>query len=520
MGKKPLSGVEVFCYGVGHFLNDMTAGLWFSFLLIFLTEVAKLDAAHAGSVMLAGQVADAIATPLVGWASDHTNIRWGRRKVWVLGGAVLVNLSFFFVFNRCWLCESTGINETVWFATLASIFNVGWAALQVAHMALVPDLTSDEHQSTRLNSARYAGCIAATLAVLLITTVSFNRLGLSYGAFSITSISAIVLGDIMTVVFLIGVREPSQSQSHSDAAARGSQRRSRSSSLSSSSFREVKQHGWPAWFKKLSFYQVAFVYMLSRISVNLSQVYMPFYLRRSLGLVSHADVLAEVPAVIMVVSFATTMAMRSLNAKIGRLACYAFGALLSTLGCGALFVILPGFWWSVFVFAILIGIGSTSLLVTAVSMEADLVDKQVKTGAFVYGFMSFTDKIGNGILIKFMAPYTEDDRDLRYLNALLPSSAALLGLLFVMSMPFYWRQLAAKFRSKDRDATPAVEDYCAEPSIIGSIHNSLNGRDFLREVEAAEAQAEAESLLPSGRQGEMVPPGCSSVQCERDPLLP
>jgi Na+/melibiose symporter-like transporter len=108
---------ERLSYGVGHVLNDLTAACWFTYLLPFLTET--LTYPEAGTVFLSGQIADAIATPLVGFThfvpadqaagiySDRTVSRFGKRKIWAAGGALLVLFSFglvFPVFNECVPC--------------------------------------------------------------------------------------------------------------------------------------------------------------------------------------------------------------------------------------------------------------------------------------------------------------------------------------------------------------------------------------------------------------------------------
>ena len=68
--------MDILAYGVGHFLNDMTATCWFNYLLFFLTEVVKTDAGPYA--ILAGQLADGIATPIVGALSDRTKTRIGK----------------------------------------------------------------------------------------------------------------------------------------------------------------------------------------------------------------------------------------------------------------------------------------------------------------------------------------------------------------------------------------------------------------------------------------------------------
>jgi hypothetical protein len=50
--------------------------------------------------------------------------------------------------------------------------------------------------------------------------------------------------------------------------------------------------------------------------------------------------------------------------------------------------------------AFLLGIGNSLIMVTSVSLEADLVGEDFESGAFVYGCMSFTDKLINGIAVR------------------------------------------------------------------------------------------------------------------------
>ena len=75
-------------YSVGHVLNDLCASMWFTYLLVFFHYVVKFSNEMAGYLMLLGQVADAICTPLVGYEMDKTNGCCGytKRKSWHLIG--------------------------------------------------------------------------------------------------------------------------------------------------------------------------------------------------------------------------------------------------------------------------------------------------------------------------------------------------------------------------------------------------------------------------------------------------
>jgi len=80
-------------FGVGHVLNDLSASMWFSYLLIYLHRVVVFSNTSSGYLMLLGQVADALATIFVGFESDKTKsgfFNYGRRKSWHLIGKYLL----------------------------------------------------------------------------------------------------------------------------------------------------------------------------------------------------------------------------------------------------------------------------------------------------------------------------------------------------------------------------------------------------------------------------------------------
>lgn len=71
-----LDQMKILGYGVGHFINDLVAACWFNYLFFFLKRVVKTPAAP--SALLAGQIADGIATPIVGYFSDRTKTKYGN----------------------------------------------------------------------------------------------------------------------------------------------------------------------------------------------------------------------------------------------------------------------------------------------------------------------------------------------------------------------------------------------------------------------------------------------------------
>jgi hypothetical protein len=121
---------------------------------------------------------------------------------------------------------------------------------------------------------------------------------------------------------------------------------------------------------------------------------------------------AIIPLVIFFSGLIATFFLRLVNYLIGRYASYFCGLLLIW---GAL--IWFYFWPSsddnnlfnpsvtinfIYMAGILTGVGGTTLLVTSLSMVADLIGDKCRNSAFVYGAMSFTDKLSSGIAIQII----------------------------------------------------------------------------------------------------------------------
>ena len=52
---KPLRLRYKIAYGVGHLQNDLTAAMWFSFMLVYFIDVVGLSTKEAGALLLLGQ---------------------------------------------------------------------------------------------------------------------------------------------------------------------------------------------------------------------------------------------------------------------------------------------------------------------------------------------------------------------------------------------------------------------------------------------------------------------------------
>ena len=99
---------------------------------------------------------DAITDPIMGWISDNTHSRWGRRRPYILVGAILIAATFplMWFFPRD---ASQGVIIT-WMAVSGFLLYTSLTIWAMPYQSLFMELTPDYHERTRINSYRfYAG---------------------------------------------------------------------------------------------------------------------------------------------------------------------------------------------------------------------------------------------------------------------------------------------------------------------------------------------------------------------------
>uniref|UniRef100_A0A0N5APS2 Major facilitator superfamily domain-containing protein 12 n=1 Tax=Syphacia muris TaxID=451379 RepID=A0A0N5APS2_9BILA len=358
----------MFGYAVGHFYNDLCASMWFTYLMIFLERVIHFRASVAGFLMLVGQVTDAVSTLFVGIASDSFCLpfffkNFGRRISWHLIGTIFVTLSFPFIFNNSLLSvNAADIWKICWYSSFIVIFQFGWAAVQISHLALIPELCTDSSFRNTLGSLRYFN-------------IEFDIL--------ISSFVVVGVGIITSLLFYLTTKEPNNIRTLS-----------RLNSLSSTASELVKM-SYKKWFCHLQFYQIALLYMFSRLYINISQVYFPFYITMAVNL--SKKYIAVLPMISYIFSFiiSTIVGIPVVNKFVGNKVLYFFGCLLGIAGCVVMYM--DRTMVSVFFATVLIGLAQGVVLVSVLAVTADMINKNTESGAFVYGAMSFLDKLANGI---------------------------------------------------------------------------------------------------------------------------
>ncbi|XP_027598035.1 major facilitator superfamily domain-containing protein 12 [Pipra filicauda] len=393
-------------FACGHFLNDACSALWFTYLLPFLHAVLGYGHGGAGALLLAGQAADGLCTPLLGFEADRARGcgRCGRRKGWHLAGTTCVLVSFPFVFSPCLACRDGTPQWAafIYYLPFIVIFQFGWAATQVSHLALIPELVSSDHEKVELTAFRYAFTVMANITVYGLTWLLLNfqtdqpdhmeHLGpQDVPVFRNLALIVVGLGAVSSLIFHLGTKEkPYPPGVLPDLEE-----------ITPLLHKEPPSPPrplllWKDWLLEPSFYQVAVLYMFTRLIVNLSQTYIAMYLTNSLMLPK--KYIATIPLVMYVSGFLSSFLMKPVNKWIGRNLTYFVGILV-VLAFASWVTLAKPMGAEVYGAAVLLGAGSATILVTSLSMTADLIGTNTHSSAFVYGAMSFTDKMANGLAV-------------------------------------------------------------------------------------------------------------------------
>lgn len=162
-------------YGAGAFVNNLLSAA-IGGMMIILNLGLHMDPRLVGWVSALPRLVDTIIDPIMGYVSDNTRSRWGRRRPYIFVGAILTAV----VFALLWQLPR-GMSQNfyfVWFLIGSVAFYICYTIFVAPWVALGYELTPDYHERTRLmGTQNFIGQFAYVVSPWFLWIMNGGRFG-------------------------------------------------------------------------------------------------------------------------------------------------------------------------------------------------------------------------------------------------------------------------------------------------------------------------------------------------------
>jgi len=191
-------------YGIGDLGNAVVNSAIQFFLMKFYTDGALVPPALAGNALLIGKIWDAINDPLFGWFTDRTKSRFGKRRVFMIFGAIPLAISIALL----WFVPTQDkIWTFVWIALTFILFDTVWTLTNVPYYALTSELTDDYDERSSLTTYRMAMAVPAYLVGAALTPAIVGLFALQRTGYAFIGIAYGILAGAVLLIAAAGIRE-------------------------------------------------------------------------------------------------------------------------------------------------------------------------------------------------------------------------------------------------------------------------------------------------------------------------
>jgi len=285
--------------------------------MIFYTDGALIAPALASSALLVGKIWDAINDPLFGWLSDRTTSRFGKRRVYMIFGALPLAITIMLL----WFVPR-GLPDVwvfAWIAVTFLLFDTAWTLTNVPYYALTAELTDDYDERASLTAFRMvlgvpAYIVGAALTPALVGLFESKRIGYGWVGVIYGLLAAAVLW--IAAAGLRERKEISQSKAHTSPL-----------------------QTLLATFRNKPFVRLIVAYLVANVGFALIKTLLAYFLTYQLGME------AQVPLVMFLLLLFVALFLfpwKKVSDRLNKGPAYAAGLALGGLAVAATFLLPPG----------------------------------------------------------------------------------------------------------------------------------------------------------------------------------
>jgi GPH family glycoside/pentoside/hexuronide:cation symporter len=365
-------------YGIGDLGNALVNSAVQFFLMKFYTDGALIPPALAGNALLIGKIWDAINDPLFGWFTDRTKSRFGKRRVFMLFGAIPLAIAIALLWfvptqNRVW--------AFFWIAATFLLFDTIWTLTNVPYYALTAELTDDYDERSSLTTYRMAMAVPAYLVGAALTPAIVGMFAVQRTGWAFIGIAYGIFAGLVLIISALGFRE------RKDLA------------VAEPETSPIKSFGNA--FKNKAFVQLCIIYFTLNISFAFCKILMAYYVEYQLLMKDQISIAMGLMLICVTLSLPF---WQWLGKKMDKGPVYAIG-----MGIGAIAVLITFFLPNkptnlLYLLFVLVGFGFAVNWIYPWAMVADVGDyDRAETGqqrsGMYYGVWGLATKLSEALAL-------------------------------------------------------------------------------------------------------------------------
>ncbi|MEN3041993.1 MAG: MFS transporter [Fervidobacterium sp.] len=341
--------VTKFFFGFGDVYGGGVFNIINFFYAIFLTDVIKIPPQYASIIFLVGKIWDAVTDPIMGYISDRTKTRFGRRRPYFLAGVPFIFLSFVMV----WYPVSfESIFARFLYAFFAYIFlNTVVTMVLIPYTAMSAEITLDYNERTAINSIRLVFSLISSLLCAVLPMMIVKAVGDVKKGYLLMSI---IFGLFFALPYL-GVFAFTKEQNFKPATTK-------------LGFKELILE--PLKIRTFRLYLAMFLF--AYLSIDTVSVIFPYYMKYYIG---KPFFVSAVLGVLLFTEIIFVPVYAYIAQKISKNFAYIVGAFIWAIG-GILTLVMRPEWSNntLLIFAAIIGAGVSAVAVMPHTILGDVTD--------------------------------------------------------------------------------------------------------------------------------------------------
>ena len=154
--------IQKLAFGSGHLANQLFPAALGVFMVVLVMALG-MEPWVAGLLGALPRLLDALTDPIMGFISDNTKSKWGRRKPYILIGSVITGVSYMVMWQLN--PEDSEMYNFFYFLSVSFVFYIGYTIFATPLIGLGYEMTPDYNERTRLMAvSQFMGQMAWVIA--------------------------------------------------------------------------------------------------------------------------------------------------------------------------------------------------------------------------------------------------------------------------------------------------------------------------------------------------------------------